>query len=64
MTRQEVQQAIEQFSPEEFAMFRVWLEALAIEREAQQYLPIELLAGICADDPILLDDAGIIDAGS
>jgi hypothetical protein len=60
MTRQEVQTTIQQFSPEEFAMFRAWFAALTIEREPH-YLPIELLAGICADDPIVIDDAGVLE---
>lgn len=66
MTLHEVEQAIVKFSPEELATFRAWFVAFdQIEREqvvAGGRVPIESLAGICADDPIVIDDDGISDA--
>ncbi len=66
MTLHEVEQAIVKFSPEELATFRAWFVAFdRIEREqvaAGGRVPIKSLAGICADDPIVIDDDGISDA--
>lgn len=62
MTLQEVERAVTRLSPEELAAFRVWFVAFDRgSQPAESLMPLEALAGICSDDPIVIDDEGISD---
>ncbi|MGD1902765.1 MAG: hypothetical protein ACFB9N_11050 [Geitlerinemataceae cyanobacterium] len=62
MTLQEVERAVARLSPEELAAFRAWFVAFdRASRPAEGLMPLKALAGICSDDPIVIDDAGISD---